>query len=404
MLIPIRTWGLIAALIASPVEAAPVTPANIASHVRQSNPDLAAARLRIAEASGRARQSGRLTNPEVELTFEHDPRFRSGEIEVGFSQRFPVTRRLSLERRTTATLLQAAEAEVANVERELITQARARLIELLLLRERRDLLKAQVLLSGELADQLVQSREQGETSGLESGEARLEAAALSLELGRLDLQEASLLGELRPLLGTKPGASLAVAGPLPSATLPTRKGGSAAHRPDYRAARLEAEAARQETAVQRAKRYEDIGAGLYTRVERTPEQVNDAFIGLRLSLPLPLWNKNEGSIQEAAAKEERKAKEADALAQRIGLEADSAYAAMQQSLAALHQLDDQLIPLAREQEKAAREAWDSGQADLQTLFRMRRHHQQLTLSRLDLLREFHLARLRFQAAVGLPAK
>ena len=71
-----------------------VTLSSVGDRVRSQNPDLAAARLRIGEALGRSSQAGRLPNPELETSFEHNPQFREGKLEIGFSQRFPVTGRL----------------------------------------------------------------------------------------------------------------------------------------------------------------------------------------------------------------------------------------------------------------------------------------------------------------------
>jgi len=65
-----------------------VTPAAVADRVRAQNPELAAARLRIREALGRMKQAGRRENPRLETEFEHDPRFREGRFQLGFTQRF----------------------------------------------------------------------------------------------------------------------------------------------------------------------------------------------------------------------------------------------------------------------------------------------------------------------------
>jgi hypothetical protein len=93
-------------LTASALHAEPglvVTLSGVGDRVRAQNPDLAAARLRIREALGRMNQSGRLANPELEAGFDHDPRMQERKFEVGFSQRFPITGRLDLEKQVTMT-------------------------------------------------------------------------------------------------------------------------------------------------------------------------------------------------------------------------------------------------------------------------------------------------------------
>ena len=85
-------------------------------------------RLRIREALGRSAQAGRHANPDLESSFENDPRFREWRAEIGFSQRFPVTDRLRREKEIGRTEIRTAEAEVREVERGLITSARQAVI------------------------------------------------------------------------------------------------------------------------------------------------------------------------------------------------------------------------------------------------------------------------------------
>jgi hypothetical protein len=77
-----------------------VTESTVGQRVRAQNPDLAAARLCIAEALGRRNQAGKLSNPVLEGGLEHNSRFREGRLEVGFAQKFPVTDRLHLKKKS----------------------------------------------------------------------------------------------------------------------------------------------------------------------------------------------------------------------------------------------------------------------------------------------------------------
>ncbi|RYD39919.1 MAG: hypothetical protein EOP85_15145, partial [Verrucomicrobiaceae bacterium] len=129
-----------------------VSLASVGDRVRAQNPDLAAARLRIKEANGRLTQSGRLQNPELGFELSHDPRFRSRAAEVSFSQRFPLTNRLQLEKSVSATEVKVAQAEVREVERKLISEAREGIVNVLAVRQRRELLRSQVDVSRRFAD------------------------------------------------------------------------------------------------------------------------------------------------------------------------------------------------------------------------------------------------------------
>lgn len=376
---------------------------SIVQRVRSQNPDLAAARVRIREALGRALKAGRHANPELESSVEHDPRFREWKAEVGFSQRFPVTNRLRLEKEISLTEIKAAEAEVREVERGLIANAREAMVEVLALRQRRALLAQQKTLSNELTTFLEEVAAKGEGSLLDAGQARIEAAGLDAELRQLDAREVGVIGRLKAFLGTPPGTPLHVAGSLPPAWLP---GGSVDpdRRADFQAKKLAAQAAAQGVALEQARKYDDVEAGLFAGTERR-EDVPDGYdregiVGVRLKIPLPLWNKNEGAIEEAKAKQERTELEAKALARGIRLEAEAARAEMEQWAKLVNEIDQTLLPLADTQAAEAEKAFRNGQGEIQTVFRSREKRLELATSKLESLRQFHLARVRHEAALG----
>ncbi len=382
-----------------------VSLASVSDRIRAQNPDLAAARLRIQEALGRMNQSGRLDNPELETSIQHTPSFREGTIQIGLSQRFPVTDRLRLEKQVSLSQLKAAEAEVREVERTLVGKARQGIVNVLLLRQRRELLREQFGVSSEFAAFLSEVVAKGEGSALDAGQAKLEAASLSTEIRQLDASETALLGELKPLLGMRPGELLNVGGTLPEPTLPAAST-DPSRRPDLQAAELEAQAAAQGVLLERARRFDDVEGGLFTSAERiqdVPEGYrSDAFVGLRFKIALPFWNNNEGAIQEAQAKQKRRELEAAALGRGIRLEADTARNEMAQWAKLIHEINTTLMPLADEQRTFAETTYRNGQGEIQSVLRTREKRLQLAVARLDALREFHLARIRHETALAKP--
>lgn len=382
-----------------------VTLDSVGGRIRAQNPDLAAARLRIQEAVGRMNQSGRLSNPNLETSFESNSDFREGKLEIGFSQRFPVTGRLQLEKEVSLTELKASEAEVREVERQIVAKAREAVVKVLSIRQRRELLREQVAVSKQFAGFLSEVAAKGEGSALDAGQAKLEATSLSTEIRQLDAGETALLGELKPLLGMRPGESLSVSGGLPDALLPS-VAADPTRRPDFQAAKLNAQAAAHGVAHEQARRYDDVEGGLFAAAERTedaPEGYeNEAIIGLRFKIALPFWNKNEGAIQEAEARKERIEKEALALGRGIRLEAEAARAEMAEWKRLLDEIESTLLPLAAEQNKLAEDAYRNGQGEIQSVLRSREKRLQISAAKLDALREFHLARVRHESALGKP--
>lgn len=394
------------AFMAQPLIAEPsvvITLDSIAGRIRAQNPDLAAARFRIKEALGRMNQSGRLSNPEIDSSFEHNSRFREGKFEIGLSQRFPVTNRLRLEKDVTLSELKASEAEVREVERQLIGQARVLVVKLLSTRQRRVLLREQTAVSKEFSDFLSNIVAKGEGSPLDAGQAKLETTSLSMEIRQLDASDTALAGELKPLLGMRPGESLNVSGALPAPFLRAIPV-DASKRPDFQAAKLNAQAAAQGVALEQARRYDDVEGGLFAAAERAEDAPdgydNEAIIGLRFKFALPFWNKNEGNIQEAEARKDRKEMEVVALGRGIHLEAEAARTEMAEWKRLIDEIDETLLPLAAEQTKLAEDSYRNGQGEIQSVLRSREKRLQLSAAKLDALREFHLARVRLETASG----
>jgi cobalt-zinc-cadmium efflux system outer membrane protein len=401
----IRLW-LVCACLCTPLHAQSsvvVTLSSVGDRIRAQNPDLAAARLRIQEAVGRMNQSGRLANPQLETAFESNSDFREGRLEIGFAQRFPVTGRLRMEKELSATAVRAAEAEVREMERRLAASAREAVVRVLATRQRRELLTRQVALSKEFAAFLAEIAAKGEGSVVDAGQAKLEATSLSMEIRQHDAAEAALLGGLKPLLGMRSGESLSVSGSLPEPTLPTGTP-DPSQRPDFQIAMLDAQAAAQGVALEQSRRYEDVEGGLFAAAERTEDAPdgydNEAVVGLRFKIPLPFWNNNEGAIQEATARSERKKMEVSALERNIRLEAAGARAEMTEWSNMIREINETLLPLAEEQSTLAETAYRNGQGEIQFVLRAREKRLQLSSARLDALREFHLARVRHETARG----
>jgi cobalt-zinc-cadmium efflux system outer membrane protein len=395
------------ALALHPLSAEPatvVTLQNIGDRVRQQNPDLAAARLTIDEVIGRMRNAGRLQNPELQVGPRYNASSNERGLEVGLNQKFPITNRLKLEKDLGVTEVESARLEIREVENQLIGEARAAMIRVLASRQRKDLLEQQSKLSTELADFISDAAKRGEASTLDAGQARLESSRLITESRRIAAEQLQALGELKPLLGMTPAETLHVSGILPGLSLPD--GANTNNRPALEVARLAVIAAEQNAAIERTKRYGDLTAGVVAAAEREIDEPNGAenegIVGIQFSIPLPFWNKNEGNIEAAEARAERRRKEVLALNNNILLEAQATRAEMIEWAKLAAEIDESLLPQAGEQSGLAEESWRAGQADLTAVFRSREQSLALAATRLDALQNFHLARVRYETALGNP--
>jgi len=381
-----------------------VTLATVGDRVRAKNPDLAAARLTIDEAVGRMKQSGRLENPDLEIGTRYNTTSAERGLEIGLSQKFPVTNRLKLEKDRGTTAFMAAQTEIREVQNQLIGEARAALVRVLAVRERKTLLEQQTRLSQELAKFIDEVAKKGEASVIEAGQARLEASRFTTESRQLAAEEKRTIGELKPLLGVSPGETLYVSGGLPGLRLP--EGADQIERPALEIARLAVIAAEQDLAIEQTRRYGDLTAGFFAGAERVvdaPEAAaKEGIVGFRVTIPLPFWDKNDGNIEAAEAKAKRRRKEVVALRQGIALEAEATRSEMLEWAKLASEIESELLPQAAEQTDVAEQTWRNGQGDLLTVLRSREQRLDLAAARLEALQNFHLARVRYQTALGNP--
>jgi len=391
------------ALSAAGLRAETFTIEGAVARALRANSDLAAARLSIEEARGRLWQSGRPANPELETELKPNVRGREGSFSIGLMQKFPLTNRLHLEQKVSRAALAAAEAEVRNAERLLKAEVRTVAVKLLALDALKALNDQQRKNSTELMEAAARTAKVGEGSPLEPAHFELEVQQLSLELLQADAERAALTGMLRPLLGMGPSQNVRISGELSEPAAPG-KGASPERRPDYQAALAKEDAARTGVDLARAGKWED--AGLSLTYER--EHMHDAgsgferenFIGLKFTLPLPFWNKNEGKIYEASAAAARAQKETESLAQRIRAEAAAAHAEMAAAARIIEQTSGPLMKKAVELEERHLTANKLGQSPLTDVLRSRERRFALEAAHRNALRDYHLARVRLMAAQG----
>lgn len=370
------------------------------------NPELAAARFSIEEARGRLLHSGRFTNPELESELRPNVRGREFSFGVGFVQKFPLTHRLRLEKAVSQAEVASAEAEVRAAELKLATAVRTVGVKLLSLQGSKSLKEKQISNSTEMAKSAVELAKRAEGSEAEAAQFELEAQQLSLDVLQIDSDKASFTGELRPLLGVGAEEEIEITGTLPEVALPKSAAVDVAQRADYQAAQARVDAAKQGVDLAKANKWEDASIGLFAEVDRAEDAPDglqtDGMIGIKFSLPLPWWNKNEGKIKEAEAAVQRTQKEAETVALKVRTEAVAALSEMNAAARILSQTTNTLLPKAVQIEEKISTFYKQSQPGvlLTDVLRSREKRLAIEQAKLDALRSYHLARIRYNAAMG----
>lgn len=293
------------------------------------NLELRAASYEVEKARARLVQAGLWPNPELELSHSSDRVFHNeGErtTTAGFQQAFPVSGRLRFAKRVSRVELAQAMAEIRNRERLLIGEVQRDFLTVLLLREQvaanRQLLEA----NREFVDLLRQRFERAEVSEVDVNLARAEAQRLGIENAQLesDLTARELALKLR--LGFGPEQPVAFSGNLEALTTrfsPERFSTTmVVNRPDLRQTELGIDRAAAEVRLAKAEAWEDWTLGTEYERERGVDEprglTSDRFLGVRISIPIALWNRNQGRVAEhrAAAEQAQVQWEAQRLAIR----------------------------------------------------------------------------------------
>jgi cobalt-zinc-cadmium efflux system outer membrane protein len=417
---PLRGFSLVlslTALIALPLPAVGEESLTLSSAIEsavQSNRELAAARFIIDEAKGRFVQAGLWPNPEFELSTASDWAFgREGEsvVEVGFIQRLPVSGRIARAKRVAKADVELAELEVEDQERLLAGEVSRRFRELLVARHRLGFFQD---LSTAIEESLRVTERRfavAEVSEADVNLQKLEFERLRIESGALEVENQRLSSELNSLLGREPVEELNLRGNLdpnvPESRIRQAKEEALERRPDRRLALSRIERAKKEIALAKAERFEDWTLGIGYSREKSPfdepglEDVDD-LVGLRLGVPLPLWNRNQGRILEARAGKGRARAVLDALDLKIRTEIEVAEKRIRGLRPILARYETTSLPTAEKNVRLLRQSYAEGLTDISSVLQAQRQLVELRMGYLDSLLEFEAAFTDFETATASP--
>ncbi|MBX7144512.1 MAG: TolC family protein [Oligoflexia bacterium] len=309
----------------------------IAHSVVQSNPDLQAARYLVEEARGRLQQAGLPPNPELELTRNTDRSFSSeGDYtaSVGLSQKFPISGRLARASDVARVDVQQAQAEVRDFERQAIQEALKAALDIYAL----DSQLAAYDASRQKLRQLVASSEkrfkEAETSQADLNLERIEFQKVEAAHAVLMVERQQRARELALKISHPRGDTLKIASSkidgFAERLLAIDIQEALSIRPDRQLHALAIERAASQIRLAKAERFEDWTISL--GVERDVANYDfigaatqkDNFLSARLSVPLPLWNGNQGNIAVASAAQGRAQAELHAFDAHVKTEIESA--------------------------------------------------------------------------------
>ncbi len=352
---------------------AAVAPSGVDDFVRlavERNPRLARANLAIEAARGRHLQAGLYPNPEVAVNWD-ELGDRSSPDRLGIltapkiSQTIVTGKKLTLAQAVAAREVDQATLELLGERFAVVGSVRAAFYEAFALQRRADLL-------AELANLADEAVAKGKVL-LDTNPpliARLDYLQLEVERERyraeLQAVQNELPGAYRRLAavaGNNGAIPASVAGTfdgLPEYNADAVREAVLAHHPQSRSARVGVQ--RAQAAVRRAEAEPIPNVSVYAGYIRQFEnRSHDGAVGL--SMPVPVWNRNQGNIRAAKAELgmaiQMVSQTENDLAAQVALTFQT-YAAAR-ARAAAYQKD--LIPRAEETQKLSLAAFKGGQFD-----------------------------------------
>lgn len=324
-----------------------------------ANPDLSAVRREWEATAGALAQAGLRPNPEGSLQQED---VRNGRRTTTFQVSVPIERGGKREARVAVAsrIREQAGLDVDQYRAEVRAAVVTRYFGVLLAQERQKLAQESLALSSGGADAAGKRVQAGKVSPVEETRARVAQAAAQAELARAesDVRSArqrlsALWGDAAPAYGDVLGSLALPDEGLPDAFVQQRVQAS----PQLRRARLEVERRRAAVALEQARSVVDVA--ITAGAKRSQESgVTQAVIGL--SVPIPLFDRNQGNIAEAMRREDKAQDELAAAELRLATDVAQAREQLRAARTEALTLKRDAVPGARSAYEAAAQGFTLG--------------------------------------------
>lgn len=357
----------------------------------RQHPQLAEAHALVEAAAGRAQQAGALPNPEVIIGAQQLPLDSNAsnqrEYVAGIAQPIPLGGRLSKARE--AELLDR-EVRIRGLEvtrRELRKRVHGAFATALY-QEQAFEIQNQSAQSVEKVSAITKARvNAGDAAPEELARSEMELARARLEVQRAQsLRDQALLG-LAASLGDTSLQVKSLTGKLDAVfEVPTLEALAAnlSTQPELALADANRRASNARIDLARAERIPDIKVeALYHRLESTKENTFD----IGLSIPLPLFDRNQGKLREARAEAAAAEARSRLTQNELNLRLRESYAQLTSALATSRTLQTEILPRAESILKAAEARYAAGETSLAELLPVRRDWAAIQLSHLESLRD-----------------
>jgi cobalt-zinc-cadmium efflux system outer membrane protein len=373
-----------------------------------ASPRLTAAERDVGIATGQRIQAGALLNPE--LSYEQDNSFGSGiyrgtksaETTLQISQLFELFGKREARIAAGQAGLEAATIERKAVRLQILSETAIAFLSVLGLQRRIQILDEQVAAIDRISPLLQRRVDAGAASPAETGRAEVASALVKVDRERTKAALASARRELAVLMGDTSAKFSAVLGRLDTTGRPPSfQAVIAAIDANPQLVRWNAVYAQRnaELLLARLKPYPDVrlSAGW-----RHYNETGDDAARLSVTVPIPVFDQNQGNILSAQESLAKTRAEREANRKTLLIIAGRAYDTVQGSLRELSVLRDLAIPKGRAASDAISEGYGQGRFTLLEVLDAQASLAQAQLREQEALQNFHVAVATIEGLVGNP--
>jgi len=381
----------------------------------QNNGDLKSFREEQGIRDAGKIRAGLLPNPTLELEGVTGSLTGSGDessMSVGVSQEFFLSGKRDKRLAIAASELEIYRWQLADQERVIREEVKTAFYDVILTNKRLELADRAIDLNRQLLDVTKERLAAGDIPELEMNLVKVELARS--EGSRIDVAKTLDQNQLKlwTWMGLPSGESAAISGNLDSDVTMTRslidlKQLARDQRPDVKV--LEAEKARgaADIVLAEAERVPNLTAGFfYTHDRRTDatgaedEKVRDNLLGIRLSMPIPVFDNNQAGVQEARAKKSSSESRLLAVAGNAERQVETAYARYLNSEKILSLYKTNIIPQLEENLQLIQEAYRLGEVGILAVIQEQKKFIEVSEGYLTALYDRQAALVKLEAATA----
>ena len=373
-----------------------------------ASPRLTAAERDVGIATGQRIQAGALINPE--MSYEQDNSFGSGiyrgtksaETTLQISQLFELFGKRDARIAAGQAVVETVTIQRKAVRLEILSETAIAFLSVLGLQRRIQILDEQVAAIDRITPLLQRRVEAGASSPAETGRAEVASALVKADRERARAALSSARRELAVLMGDTAPKFATVSGRLDvTGRPPSFQAVVAAIDANPQLVRWTAVYAQRnaELLLARLKPYPDVrlAAGW-----RHFNETNDDAVRLTLSVPIPVFDQNQGNILSAQESLAKTQAEREANRNVLIVLAGRAYDTLQGSLRELAVLRETALPKSREAADAIAQGYGQGRFSLLEVLDAQASVVQARLREQEAQQNFHVAVATIEGLVGNP--